>query len=61
MEDKKRGRPRKDVTRDKVTHVRFNENELSMARYFMIKDGDNFSKVIRKALRFYYYTMINNE
>ena len=52
--NRKVGRPREPMTRDRNVSVRINENENNMLMYFYGKDGETYSDIFRKALRTYY-------
>lgn len=49
-----RGRPKKENNRKKKIDVRVNEDEFEMILYFSNETGENYSDVVRKALRTYY-------
>ena len=58
---KKRGRPKKDNTRDHQVKVRLSGDELGMILDRVNRTGDSYSGVMRKALRFYYRMAKNGD
>lgn len=49
-----RGRPKKEVTRDKIFGIRLDDEEERLLDYLESKSGESKSEIIRKAVRGYY-------
>jgi uncharacterized protein (DUF4415 family) len=52
--DKIVGRPKKENAKDKVVHVRLDEDDFGMILDVSTDTGESYSDIMRKALRFYY-------
>ena len=49
-----RGRPKTGTARNKISAVRFDDEERAMIEHLEIETGMNMTEIIRKALRTYY-------
>lgn len=58
-ESRGRGRPRKDISRNKYCGVRLTEDEADMLLHLEIEFGLTPSETLRKALKMYYNYMIH--
>ena len=49
-----RGRPKTGTARNKISAVRFDDEERAMIEHLEIETGMNLTEIVRKALRTYY-------
>lgn len=49
-----RGRPKTGMARNKITAVRFDEEERAMIEHLEIETDMNLTEIVRKAVRSYY-------
>lgn len=52
----RRGRPKKDKTFGRIVNVRLSDEDFERLLAVTNTDGDTYSDVIRKALKFYCFT-----
>ena len=55
----KRGRPKKEVILGRTVNVRLSEEDFEKLFAVTQTDGETFSDVMRKALKFYYFARKN--
>ena len=58
-EKRGRGRPRKEIARDRFLGVRLTEDEADMLTHLEIEFDLSPSETVRKALRMYYNYMVH--